>query len=45
MRQTFSTADRLSYREHDNIATWNWSLAAAYDYGYTDSSGVFALRT
>ncbi len=38
MHQTFSTADRLTYREHDTIAAWTWSLAAAYDYGYTDSS-------
>ena len=27
----------MIYRERDNISAWTWSLAAAYDYGYTDN--------
>ena len=30
--------DRITYREHDTIAAWTWTLAGAFDYGYTDSS-------
>lgn len=29
---------RITYRELDKISAWNWSLAGAYDYGYTGSS-------
>ena len=30
--------DRITYREHDTISSWNWTVNGAYDYGYTDSS-------
>ena len=30
--------NRPYYREHDNIANWNWTLAGQYWYGYTDDS-------
>jgi RHS repeat-associated protein len=29
----------MIYREHDNIAAWNWTLDAQYRYGYTSSHG------